>query len=124
MPARHLRSLAPTGRIDSIRHACRGLVDLYSGQANFRFHVLAAAGTVLAGLILRIDAEDWRWIVLAIGWVWFAEAINTSIEHLCDVVTTEIDPGIRLVKDVAAAAVLISALAALIIGLSIFLPHI
>ncbi len=123
MPANRPKSLSLAGRIKSIRHACQGLSDLHRGQANFRFHVMAAAGTVLLGLIFRIGAGDWRWIVLAIGWVWFAEAVNTSIEHLCNVVTTETHPGIRLVKDVSAAAVLISAFAALIIGLSIFLPH-
>ncbi len=70
-----------------------------------------------AGLLLRIDRGEWLWLVLAIGWVWTAEAFNTAIERLADRVIAERDPQIGVVKDLAAAGVLISAIGAAVIGL-------
>jgi diacylglycerol kinase (ATP) len=116
-------SFSMASRVKSFRDAGRGLVSLLATEPNARIHLAAAICAVVAGIVLQIGSSDWRWLVLAIGWVWFAEAINTSIEHLCDVVTRETHPGIRIAKDVAAAGVLISAVAAATIGLMIFLPH-
>ncbi len=75
-----------------------------------------------AGLLLRIDRGEWLWLVLAIGWVWTAEAFNTAIERLADRVTPERDPQIGIAKDLAAAGVLISAVGAAVIGLLVLAP--
>ena len=92
-------------------------------EPNARIHLVAAVAVVSAGVYLDVTPSDWRWLVLSIGWVWFAEAVNTSIERLCDVVTREIHPGIKIAKDVAAAAVLISAISAATIGALVFIPY-
>ena len=84
----------------------------------------ATAAAILVGLIVGLGAAEWLWIVAAIAGVWLAEAFNTAIERLADVVSLERDPRLGSVKDVAAAGVLISAIAAAIIGLLIFYPHI
>ena len=85
-------------------------------------HTVAAGGVIALGTGFGIDRHDWLWIVLAIGLVWTAEAFNTAIERLADALTMERDPRIAIVKDVAAAGVLVSATAAAIIGLLIFGP--
>lgn len=78
---------------------------------------------VVLGFVVRLSANEWLWIVLAIGLVWITEAINTAIECLADAVT--LDRGVRIgaAKDVAVAAVLFASLTALIIGLKTFVPH-
>jgi diacylglycerol kinase len=78
---------------------------------------------VLLAVSLRISSGEWLWIILAIGAVWFAEAVNTAIERLADAVTREHDPNIKFAKDCAAAAVLIASSVALLIGLIIFVPR-
>lgn len=72
---------------------------------------------------MRLSFYDWRWIVLAIGIVWVAELVNTAFEHLCDVVQPEFHVSVKTAKDVAAGAVLVAAVAALLIGLLVFLPY-
>lgn len=74
--------------------------------------------------MLHISAGEWLWIVLAIGIVWYSEAVNTAIERLADAVTLEHDPKIKIAKDCAAAGVLIASMIALAIGLIIFVPRI
>jgi len=61
-------------------------------------------------------------IVLSVGLVWLAELFNTAIEKLCDVVSKEYHPAIKFIKDVSAAAVLVSAITAFVTGAIVFLP--
>ena len=86
-------------------------------------HLAATLAAVGLAATLKLPPDQWLWIVLAIGWVWTAEAFNTAVERLADAVTQERDPRIGVVKDVAAAGVLISAAGAFLIGLIVFLPH-
>ena len=76
-----------------------------------------------AAIYFRLSAEEWRWIILAIALVWLAEALNTAIERLADAVTLEPNANIGYAKDVAAGAVLAAAIFALVMGLTIFIPH-
>ena len=109
-------------RIDSFRFACRGLAVLLKTQPNARIHALATALVVTAGWWFRIDRTDWICVTLAAGSVWAAEGLNTAIEFLTDRVSPEWSSEAARVKDVAAAAVLLSALAALITGCLVFGP--
>jgi len=79
---------------------------------------------VAASIYVQLNAEQWRWIMLAIALVWLAEAFNTAIERLADAVTVEPNEHVGLAKDVAAGAVLAAALFAVLIGTTIFLPFI
>ena len=88
-----------------------------------RLHFLAAALAVAAGFVLRVSAVEWCLIVLCIGMVLCAEALNSAIEHLCDRVTQQQEDAIRRIKDAAAAGVLFASLAAAIVGALIFLPR-
>ena len=72
--------------------------------------------------MLELAAEKWLWLVLAVVLVWAAEAMNSALEYLANAAVPEQDPLIRKAKDVAASAVLITALGATIIGAVIILP--
>lgn len=110
-------------RLRSFVYAVRGLHYVLRHEANARIHLAAALGTAAAGLLLRISAADWRWLILGVGLVWAAEALNTAIERLCDVVSPGPDETVRIVKDVAAGAVLVCALTAAAIGAATLLPY-
>jgi len=70
-----------------------------------------------------LSPDEWRWVILAIGLVWLAEALNTAIERLANAITIEPNASIGYAKDVAAGAVLIATIVASAIGLTIFMPH-
>ena len=77
---------------------------------------------LLAGFLFEISEFEWLAVVFAIGLVLAGEAINSAIERLSDVVRPELDDRIRDVKDISAGAVLICAITAAIIGITVFLP--
>jgi len=110
--------------LKSVAFAANGLLFLLRNERNARIHLGAAILIVAAGLALGLHGPDWRWIATAVLWVWFAEAVNTAIEHLCDVVSPGRNQSVRVVKDVAAGAVLISAAGAALIGLITLLSYV
>ncbi len=110
-------------RVRSFRYAFRGLYRMVQCQHNAWIHAVATGMVVAAGFLLRVSAGDWCWLVIAISIVWTAEALNTAFEFLADAVSPEFHPLVRDAKDVAAGAVLIAAMAAAIIGLIVFCPH-
>lgn len=109
-------------RIKSFRFAFKGIGYLVKTQHNFRIHLVATAGVVTAGLYFNLTNIEWVLISLAIGGVLTAEALNTAIELIVDKISPEYNKTAGLIKDVAAGAVLIFALAAAITGTLIFLP--
>ena len=78
---------------------------------------------LLAGLLFHVSVAEWCWLVLAIMAVWTAEALNTAIEFLADLVSPDFHPLVKCSKDVAAGAVLISAIGSVLIGLLVLGPH-
>ena len=110
-------------RLRSFRYAFNGINDLIHYGHNFRIHLLILITAVVAGIILRISLNEWIALVFVSALVLVSEGFNTSLEYLSDAITGERNEKIRKAKDVAAAAVLISALAALITGLLIFVPE-
>jgi len=110
-------------RIKSFSYAFQGLRTFFQTQHNAWIHLFAAVLAVVLGFYFRLDRYEWFWIIFAITIVFITEMINTSIEFLSDFVSPEIHPMIKKVKDVSAAAVLIAAIGAIIIGLIIFLPY-
>ena len=112
-----------TGRIRSFRHAIVGILRMIRCQHNAWIHALATLIVLAAALLFRISAADWCWIILAISIVWTAEALNTAFEFLADAASPEFHPLVRDAKDVAAGAMLLTAIAASIIGVIIFWPY-
>ena len=93
-------------------------------ERNFRIHLLATILVALAGFYFEVTRIEWIVLCLCIGSVLTAEAFNSAIELLCDRVTIDEDQAIGKIKDIAAAAVLISAVMSAIVGALIFLPRI
>jgi diacylglycerol kinase len=110
--------------IQSLKCALKGIGLLLRSQVNARIQAATAAAVVVAGLILHLSSKEWCWIILAISLVLTAEALNTALEFLTDLVTAEYHPLAEKVKDVAAGAVLIAATGALILGLLVFGPKV
>jgi len=111
-----------TGRIRAFRYALAGISTMLRSQHNAWIHAAATATTCALGLFLRLSTADWCWIVLAIMSVWTAEALNTAFEFLADVASPEFHPLVKHAKDVAAGAVLISAVGATVIGVLVLGP--
>jgi diacylglycerol kinase (ATP) len=109
--------------VESFRCAFRGVWEMLASQQNARIHFLATVCACALGLWIRISLLEWCAIVVAIVVVWMAEALNTAFELLCDAASPEFHPLIRKGKDVAAGAVLLSAVGAAAIGLLVFGPH-
>ena len=113
-----------TGRIRSFTFAFVGIWTMLKTQHNARVHACATVAVVVAGVIFGVSAAEWCWLVLAIMAVWTAEALNTAFEFLADVASPDFHPLVKHAKDVAAGAVLISAIGAVVIGLLILGPHV
>jgi diacylglycerol kinase len=92
-------------------------------QHNAWIHSIATGVVIAAGFFFHLSPSEWCWIVLAASIVWTAEALNTAFEFLADAASPNFHPRVRDAKDVAAGAVLITAVASLVIGAIIFWPH-
>ena len=92
-------------------------------QHNAWLHALATILVIGVGLFLQLSRFEWNWLILAIMAVWSAEALNTAFEFLADATTPSYNPLIGKAKDIAAGAVLITAIGATIIGILILGPH-
>ncbi len=110
--------------VKSFGYAIKGLLLLITTELNFQIQLFCAIAVTALGIVVGLSTTEWILQFLAIGFVLAAEAINTAIEQLADVITKESHKEIGKLKDVAAAAPLIAALIASIIGLLIYLPKI
>jgi len=104
-------------------YAGRGIRTLLESQHNAWIHAIATLLVLSLGFGLGIARLEWLALVVAVVSVWTAEAFNTALELLSDAVSPEFHPLIAKAKDVAAGAVLVSALGALVVGLLVFVPH-
>ena len=118
-----VRAFEFSGRLRSFQHAGRGVAVMMASQHNAWIHAAATVVVILAGLLLRIPTPSWCLLTLAVVSVWVAEALNTAVEYLCDVASPEFHPLVQKSKDVAAGAVLLSALGAAIVGAFVFVPY-
>ena len=110
-------------RIKSFKYGLDGIVTMMRSQHNAWIHAAATILVVIAGLYFGFSKAEWCWIVLAIMAVWTTEAFNTALEFFMDVISPEFHPLIGMAKDVAAGAVLITAIGSAIIGLLIIGPY-
>jgi diacylglycerol kinase (ATP) len=104
--------------------AWTGLREALKTQQNFRFHVVATALVIILGFYIGLSSTSWAIIILCLGFVLSAELFNTAIEKLSDEVANGQERRlIKHTKDIAAAAVLVSAIASLIVGIVLlFIP--
>lgn len=110
--------------IRSFGHAWHGIQYCYKTQFNFRVHLTVLIMIITAGFILKISNTEWLFIIGCSMLVLALELLNTAVENLCDTVTKDFHPAIKIIKDVSAGAVLIAAVGSIITGILIFFPKI
>lgn len=110
--------------LTSVRNAFNGIKIFILTEKNVKFHLLATILVILVASFLRLPLINWLFLALAISLVWIAELFNSSLEYLFDFVQPEIDPRVKMGKDMSAAAVLLSAIFSLIVGILILGPPI
>ena len=111
-------------RIKSFAYAFAGLRVLFREEPNSWIHATAAILAIVAGFAFRISYLEWVAVLIVIGMVFSAEILNSSLERTADFVKAERDDRKRDIKDLGAAAVLVCAITAAIVGTIIFLPKI
>ena len=104
-------------------HAARGWKNALAREQNLRFHSVVAVTALGLGLILQIDRYELALVVLSIGLVMGLELVNSAVEKIINHLHPDQHPEVGYVKDVLAASVLAASLAALIVGILVFLPH-
>lgn len=110
--------------VPNFLHAIRGISYVFKTEQNARIHLIIALVVIILGILFNISHTEWLLVVLCIGMVITAEIINTAIERLVDIVSPQFNKKAGKVKDIAAGSVLLSVLAAVIIGLMIYIPYI
>ena len=108
--------------IKSFRDAFNGLKESFLTQVNFRIHIVAAVIAILMGIWLHISVIEWAVLILTISMVIVCEQMNTAIEYLVDFISPEYHIMAGKIKDLAAGAVLFTAVAAIATGIFIFIP--
>jgi len=108
-------------RLFSFKNAFNGIVLLVKNEPNFRLHFIVIAVVLIFGFILKLNKTEWVCITLIITAVILAEAFNTAIEYISDFISPNYHTSIKQIKDISAAAVLLTSIGAVIIGLIIFI---
>lgn len=108
--------LKPSSWLESVNCAIEGILWAAKTQRHMRWHCLSAVAVVVVALFFRISASEFMLLALAVTLVLFAELINTAMEVLVDLVSPEFHPLAKRAKDVAAGAVLVTAIGAVVMG--------
>ncbi len=106
----------------SFGYAFKGLAYACRTQLNMRVHLALTILALFLGWYLAVSLNEWLWIALCIALVLSAELLNTAIENLTDLVSPGYNEKAGRVKDLAAAAVVITAAFALLAACIIFIP--
>ena len=106
----------------SFRTALSGLILAAKTELNMKIIIICAILVVGAGFLLKISYNEWLTVILTIALVFLAEMINTSIEAVADLITSQWHEDAKIAKDVAGGMVLLVSFFAFVIGLMIFLP--
>ena len=109
-------------RVDSFKHAFRGWLYVLQTQHNAWIHAVVTVFVFITAFWLKLPTHDWAILILTVTMVFAAEFVNTAIEAIVDLASPAHHPLAKVGKDVGAAAVLIAALAAVLIGLLILGP--
>lgn len=109
-------------RAHSFRFAWKGICGFFRREHNAWVHAAASIVVIIAGWRLRLSRGEIISLVIVTGIVWTAEIVNSAIERIMDFIEPEQHCEVKIIKDMAAAAVLVSAFTALITGALIFIP--
>ncbi len=109
--------------IKSFSHTIHGLQYALAHEQNFKIEIFCAVAAIGCAFIFNITKIEWLVVILNIAAVLTAELFNTAIENLCNMIHRATHPTIKIIKDVSAAAVVVSALSAFVSGSIIFFPQ-
>ena len=109
---------------NSFKYAFEGIGEAWKTEQNLKIHFVIMALVIIAGFMFKISAMEWIVCLLLFAIVISLELINTAIETTVDIAMPEINEKAKYAKDIAAGAVLFSAMISVIVGLIIFLPKI
>lgn len=109
-------------RIKSFHYAFEGVFQFFRTGHNALLHLLATIGVIIMALVVGVTQTEAIALLIAVSLVWITEMLNTCIEKALDIITEEYHPKIKIIKDISAGAVLVAAIAALTIGLFVFIP--
>jgi diacylglycerol kinase (ATP) len=110
-------------RLKSFGNALEGLKYILKTQQNARIHAVFTLVVFLLAYYLKLNRLEWVGLALVIAMVWIAEIFNTAVEVVIDMISPEHSQGARIVKDISAGAVLVSALFSVLVGILIFGPR-
>ena len=111
-------------RFKSFSYAWSGIKSVLKNEHNTWIHLFLTVIAMVLGIVFILATAEWATLIIVTAMVWMAELFNTCIEKIMDFSSTDYHPQIKLIKDMAAAAVLIASIAALIVGVIIFIPKI
>lgn len=107
----------------SFMYSIDGLKYAYKYEQSMFIHFIVTIFAIIMGFICNITPTEWLIVLITIGVVLASELINTAIEAVVDLVTLEIHPLAKIAKDCGSAATFILAIAAALIGIAIYVPH-
>lgn len=110
--------------LHSFKYAFTGIYSSVKKERNIKIHTSIMLLVIIMGVLLKINYHEWLTCLVLFALVLSSELINTAIEITLNLITTEINPQVKLAKDISAGAVLINAIFSAIIGLIIFIPKI
>ncbi|SFF23077.1 diacylglycerol kinase family protein [Thermoflexibacter ruber] len=110
--------------LGSFIFAWRGIRITVKEENNMKVHAVAAVLVVGVAFFFQISMTDWAILLLVIGMVWTAEIFNSAFERLVDMVSPDFNPKAGIIKDMAAGAVLVSAIVAVVVGVLIFWKYV
>ncbi len=109
-------------RLNSFGFALKGILAFFQQEPNAWIHLAATVAVSIASVYFSISGFELIALIIVTGFVWLAEMLNTVIERIMDFVSPDHHFKVAFIKDLAAAAVLVSALIAVITGLIVFIP--
>ena len=114
----------PVREINSFKYAFEGLMHAFFTEPNFRIQTLIVAFSIVLGKLYEITIMEWSILIISLGLLLIVELLNTVIEEIMDQLMKEYDEGTKIIKDVSAAAVLITSFVVLANLIIIFWPKI
>ena len=118
------KRIRKNSQLSSFRLAILGILTAIKQERNVKIHLVITILVIILGLLNDLSKQEWMFIAFCIGLVISLELINTAIERVVDLVTSEYHPLAKEAKDIAAGAVFIAALLSIVIGGIIFIPKI
>ncbi len=114
--------MKPTRWLDKANLAIEGIIYSVKTQRHMRYHLAAALGVLLAGLLVHLSRQDFIMLSMAIVLVLVTEMLNTALETAIDMISEEFHPKAKLAKDIAAGVVLVASIGALVLAYLILYP--